>query len=147
MMRSDDAGVGGFAEDLPVMVFVLAGVCLLVGSAVSVVEGTRDDSGVRMECLAELLVGHVIDGVECSDLPTVQGLRSLDLAGLTEGIGARCDGYYVLICLVHPWVEELNACGSLPDSRPSATGSFSCLVNALGDDTAVTVVEVRAIVW
>lgn len=146
-MRLDESGVGGFAEDLPVMVFVLAGVCLLVGSAVSAAEKVRAGDADGLESLAEVLVSEVMEGFSVTDTPTVTALRSFDIGDCAEPVLVGCDGWFVSLRSVHPEVELLQSAGSLPDQSPGSTGSCSRLINAYDDDMMLVVVEVRAVVW
>ncbi|MCU0858976.1 MAG: hypothetical protein MUE55_00060 [Thermoplasmata archaeon] len=146
-MRFDERGVGGFAEDLPVMIFVLAGVCLLVGAAVSAAEKARTGESDELESLAEVLVSEVMDGFSVTETPTVTALRSFEIVNCAEPVLAGCDGWYVSLRSVHPEIELLQSSGSLPDQAPGATGSCSRLINACDDDMMIVVVEVRAVVW
>jgi len=146
-MRSDEAAVGGFAEDLPVMVFVLAGVCMLVGSAVDAADRVEAGPGDELELVAEMLVSEVIDAACVAALPTTAGLRSLNVSDCVHAIAASCEGSHLSLRSVYPVPELLLSWGAFPVERPEATGSFSRLVNALDDEGLVIVVEVRAVVW
>ncbi len=146
-MRSDETGVGGFAEDLPVMVFVLAGVCLLVGSAVTATEKVRADDDDDLESLAEILVSEVMKVFSVTETPTVAALRSFEIGGCTERVLAGCDGWFLSLRSVHPEVEMLQSAGALPGQFPGTTGSCSRLINAYDDEMMLVVVEVRAVVW
>jgi len=146
-MRSDETAVGGFVEDLPVMVFVLAGVCMLVGSAVDAADKVRAGPGDELELVAERLVVEVVDAACVVDLPTVAGLRSLNISDCARAIAESCVGSYVSLRSLYPASDVLLAWGSFPVERPEETGSFSRLVNAVDDKGLVIVVEVRAVVW
>lgn len=146
-MRIDDAGVGGFAEDLPVMVFVLAGVSLLVGSAVNAVAEVRAVGDGDLEATAELLVSAVLRSAQSLETPTIQWLRSSDLDRCVRDVAAGCNGFFLSIRMVHPTVEQLQSVGALPEMFPGMTGSCSRFLNAEADDMLITVVEVRAVVW
>lgn len=146
-VRSDEAAVGGFAEDLPVLMFVLAGVCMLVVSAVNATQDAQGVPGPELEHRAELFAEGILDVACVADIPTVSGLRSLNISDCLQPLAGDCTGSFVTVRSVYPTADTLLSWGSLPTERPDAAGCCSRLADALDDDGTVVVVEVTVIVW
>ena len=148
-MRADEEAVGGFFEDLPVLVFVLAGVSVLVSSAVwAEQELARDRADAELEFAAEILVGAVCAHLFPADgvLPTVDSLRTCNLSQVSlaaapgQGCAVAVRERYPADLLLY---NESVGCSVVPDVVASA----SRLMNAVDSRGLTVVVEVRASVW
>lgn len=147
-MRRDESGVGGFVEDLPVLVFVLVGVLALVSTSVWVAQERTDaQTALRSEALAEGLLDAVLlrfsDGVDCSI--SVHELRSLN-ASMVDSLAPRGFDWMISILILHPWVEsiEVGDEGCAFGSTPS--GYANRMINAEYGAGGCALVEVRCVV-
>lgn len=146
-MTGDDAAVGGFFEDLPVLAFVLAGVLSVSGTAVWANDVMSDSSEQEaIDRLASLLVSEVtreLSGVD--GLPTVKGVQC---ANLSETIGLVAEGasYLVSVWCLHPEMECLLRFERY-DGEPRVVGAAHSLLNAIREEGIVEILEVRGLVW
>jgi len=148
-MKADEDAVGGFFEDLPVLIFVLAGVSVLVCSAVwAEGEIAQERSCTELEFAAEMLLEAA-----CADLfpeegvlPTVDSLNGYNLSeGVLEAAGGR--GCAVAVRECYP-ANELLSSRSVGDAAiPAEVASASRLMNAIDGQGLTVVVEVRVCVW
>jgi len=150
-MRSDESGVAGFFEDLPVLAFVLCGVLLLVSSSLWVsaqLAGLRENE--RLEKLTDRAADMIVEVIGSSttsyDVPTMQSiersnlfeylndlLRSVHYALNISKRGGQSDWYVM--------VKDCFTC------EVSQTAFASRLLNAIDGSGLVVVLEVRLIVW
>lgn len=150
-MRAECDGVAGFFEDLPVLMFVLAGVASLVLTSVfaseRIASATRAD---ELEAIADRAVASV-----CSEMLTARGpdappslasIRSMNCSELMRQAVEGRDFALSIVCL-HPSLGRVLHLSSNGTDMPGQTGYASELVNALADDGLVVVVDVRVIVW
>ena len=149
-VRGDDSAVAGFFEDLPVLMFVLAGVlCLVLTSAwVSKVE-LQQKREAELERAAEDIAYRLLDFIRGSDpgapfpmMDSIEGMDVSDAAGPDSGLG-----YSVAIVERYPdtsWMRTMTS--GLCDGVMS-TGSCCVMFNARDDLGNVVVLEVRVIVW
>jgi hypothetical protein len=148
-MKTDEDAVGGFFEDLPVLIFILAGVSVLVSSAVwAEQEIAQERSSAELEFASEMLLEAV-----CADLfqeegvlPTVDSLKGYNLSeDVLEAAGDR--GCAVAIRECYPACELLSSTSVGDASIPVEVSSASRLMNAIDAQGLTVVVEVRVCVW
>jgi hypothetical protein len=149
-VRFDERGVGGFFEDLPVLIFVLAGVSLLIvsGVRISSLRGDlEEDSALRYA--AGMLVQRIAAAVGESGLgsPTVESFNGTRIAILANETVARFS-YSVSIVMRYPEVEWILVCkGEHSVQTPSRAASDSMFLNAIDENGRSVIVEVTAVVW
>jgi len=150
-MKDDCHGVAGFFEDLPVLMFVLAGVFIVVAAGVWT-SNTLEAQRMRdsLEALAESLVNEVVLEIQArlggESFPTVSALSHLNLSHLAGGVFPvhHCS---IAIIERYPEARWLAHCSDeTPDFPVQAVGAAK-LLNAFDAHLMVVVVEVRAIVW
>jgi hypothetical protein len=146
-MRGDTDGVGGFFEDLPVLAFVLAGVVSVAGTACWAAEIISEfDASERLEAGADLLVAEVMmELTRSGPTPPTESIRRADLS-VPFGHMAEGTAGAVSIWCVHPSTEPLLVAWTA-EGEPCDACSARAFMNALLEDGAVCVVEVRALVW
>ena len=147
-MRRDERGVGGFIEDVPVLVFVLAGVLTLVGTGAWAAEqkagAARDDA---LRSLASDTMDRVLwalsDGVdETMVVGVLAGWNaSWAFTEVPEGIG-----WLLSVDMLHPNPGQLILLCSDAVGTPADTASDSRLVNAECDGMCA-LVRVTVVVW
>jgi len=146
MMR-DDAGVAGFFEDLPVMMFVLAGVVCVVVSSTWVcqqIESARAQT--ELEEAAERIVQRFLaDARSASGIISVSSLRCLEPSGLPEE--SEVVEFALSVAQLYPEAEWLFSHSTSSGEIGGSRGSASRLFNALSDSGTVVIVEVRVVVW
>jgi hypothetical protein len=148
-MKVDDAGVGGFLEDLPVLMFVLAGVTVLLSSAVWAASWFEQDRGEEsLEDSAERVLETVLSGLPCPRMgyPTAQGIVESNLTGAVEQ-SAQGVHWRLAIVMLYPgpeWLVSLSDCGVV---TPASACSASKLLSASGPDGGTVVLEVTVVVW
>jgi hypothetical protein len=146
-MREDIDGVGGFFEDLPVLAFVLAGVLSVAGTACWTAERLSEgDAFERLEACADLLVAEVVTELtQSGPTPSTESVRRANLS-VPFGHMAEGTACVVSVWCIHPSVELLLV-ASAAGGEPCGACSVRALMNALCEDGAVGVLEVRALVW
>ena len=150
-MMADDGGVAGFFEDLPVLMFVLAGVFIIVATGVWTSDAlARQRFHSKLEGLAEELVNDIIHEVRvragANQLPSVGILSSLDLGRLAaESVRSYC--YSIAIVERFPTTQWLVNCSKASGSQPFESAGSALLLNALDSQLRVVVVEVKVLVW
>ncbi len=150
-MNTDDAGVAGFFEDLPVLMFVLMGVATLVLSGTWVsqnLETIRIQE--ELDSFAEDLVDSVLSRIlrhETPDLmPSMSWVQNISLSDLvSEIVGER--HYLIAIVSRYPSFAWLKTESNGDPVRLHATGYCSELLNVLDGSGRTAMLEVRAIVW
>jgi hypothetical protein len=151
IMKADDAGVAGFFEDLPVLMFVLVGVATLVlcGTWVS-----RNLNAVQvqeeLDSLAEDLVNSVMSRLLRPEtpglMPSVTSARNVDISDIASRVvGER--HYLIAIIARYPSYTWLNTGSDNDTALPNTTGYCSRLLNVLDGYGSTIMLEVRAIVW
>jgi len=150
-VRWNDRAVGGFLEDLSVMVFVLAGVSLLVSSyawSSSLAHARADQE--RLEWLAEGYIDRVMAEIHaaCRSAfpPSLASLRALDLSGLAE-VSLPGRSVVASISTLHPYPELVINFSSAAHPIADVVGYSARLCNAVDSDGIVAIVEVRCLVW
>jgi hypothetical protein len=148
-MRDDDSAIGGFFEDLPVMLIVLAGVATLVISGVVASERiSRQQDQSELDALADRLVDSVL--VSMSRGPGIEHIpMSATSVNTSRCAGDVLDGesWKVAYVMRYPHMEWLRVDHSDEKMPLMDTGFASRLVNVVVDDGTVGVIEVSAIVW
>lgn len=150
-MIRDDAAVGGFLEDLPVLVFVLLGVFALVSTSVFASSDISErDEAERLESIAEEVLRAIMSGLKVGDSSgytlTVSALRDVNLTCLAEP-AARGRGFCVGIAVLYPRTEWLCSSISAGPASAVSTGFARYLLVATDDDGSNAVVEVRVLAW
>ncbi len=151
-MRRDDAAVAGFFEDLPVLLFVLAGVAAIVFSGVFSAAQRADgrlqeDLDAAASHMVEGLVAHLAElDLAGNGAPGEDQVRDIDLRSLA---GQLAQGHACTISLVrvHPSHEVLARWSMMQESLPKATGYAARVMNAVGESGCFTMLEVRVLVW
>lgn len=150
-MNADDAGVAGFFEDLPVLMFVLVGVATLVlcGTWVS-----RNLNAVQvqeeLDSLAEDLVDSVVSRLLRPEtpglIPSVSSAQNFNISDVaSKVVGER--HYMIAFIARYPSYTWLNAGSDNETALPIATGYCSRLLNVLDGCGRTIMLEVKAIVW
>lgn len=150
-MRSDESGVAGFFEDLPVLAFVLCGVMLLVSSgiwtSVHLAEQREDEQLKRLaERAIDAIVGTIAPAEMGFGLPTLQAIERSNLSEHVQGL-LRAVHYLVNVSTrgaTSGWSILLSD-GRL--GEVSHTASASALLNVRDDTGLIVILEVRLIVW
>ena len=147
-MRSDESGVGGFIEDIPVLVFVLGGVLTLVGTGAWAAAYHADCA--KQDILRDLAT-DAIDRVLWTISLVPEGTRDIDAAALTNiseafsGVPEEM-GWLLSIDLLHPCSEQVLVLSSGCLENPAHTASESRLLNSECDGMCA-MVRVTVIVW
>ena len=149
-MKKDERGVAGFFEDLPVLLFVLAGTFTIVVSAWNasqvVVSGEENKALERLtERCAALLLSEIA-GEHPETVITVASVCSTKLIDIaTEFLDGSA--FCLSIVMVHPELEWLLQESDRSGGVPERACSVSRLLNALADDGCTAILVVRIIVW
>lgn len=149
-MKVDRTAVAGFFEDLPVLLFVLAGVTTLVVTSTLAAEKFGEQK--RQKELNELarditdtIVRRVQQSAGLNGLPLVSSLINVNLSDEVPQIG-HCD-FAASVFIVHPLAKPIVYFSSDPDALPKLTGSSLRLMNAIDDQGEVVILEVRTVAW
>ena len=147
-MRGDESGVGGFIEDIPVLVFVLGGVVTLIGTGTWAAAYLADD--VREETLRDLAT-DTIDRVLWTLSKGLEGTKGLDAAATTNISGAFAGvpegiGWLLSVDMLHPCSEQVLLISSGCLQNPTRTASESRLLNSECDGMSA-MVRVTVVVW
>lgn len=133
------------------MVFVLAGVSLLISSyawSSSLAHAQAEQE--RLERLAEGYVDRVMTEVNaaCQGVypPSLASLQALNLSGFAE---ASLPGRSVIasVSTLHPYPELVICFSSASEPIADVVGYSARLCNAVDRDGLVAIVEVRCLVW
>lgn len=148
-MRIDDSGVGGFFEDLPVMLFVLAGVSSMIMTGVFAGE---EISRAREKEELSFIAVHMADGLvsHCwpaeERLPTLVHIRQLDIVDICRSLASG--RHFAAVMIMHHPGYELLCQGSDSVREPACdAGSATRLLNALDENGVIAIVEARVVVW
>jgi hypothetical protein len=150
-MMADDRGVAGFFEDLPVLMFVLAGVFIIVAAGVWTSDALASQRfHDKLEGLAEELVNDIIHEVTvragANQLPSLDILTSLNLGRVAaDSVQSHC--YSIAIVERFPTTQWLVNCSKASGSQPFEAAGSALLLNALDSHLRVVVVEVEVLVW
>lgn len=150
-MRLDDKGVAGFFEDIPVLMFVLAGVASLAFSGLVAAEA-REEGRLQseLENAAQSLADNIIDRL-CNpqgiggSAPSCESVDGTDFSLLAAELS---NGYACGIGLVrlYPTFEWLHTTPRA-DDLPHSTGFGARLLNAIDTSGLEVVLELRVVVW
>ncbi len=150
-MMADDRGVAGFFEDLPVLMFVLAGVFIIVAAGVWTSDALASQRfHNKLEGLAEELVNDIIHEVTvragANQLPSLDILTSLNLGRVAaDSVQSHC--YSIAIVERFPTTQWLVNCSKASGSQPFEAAGSALLLNALDSQLRVVVIEVEVLVW
>jgi len=147
----DDSAVGGFLEDLPVLLFVLLGVLALVSTSMFASSMISEQRRVEsLDSVAEDILSAIVSGFRVGDssvyTPTLAALRETNITGSAQAVASGCD-YCVSIVMLHPRREWLCVAASTAPVGLVDTGYSKCLLNATDDDGLMAVVEVSVLAW
>lgn len=149
-MRSDRTGVAGFFEDLPVLMFVLAGTCVLVASGVLASEANaQKDQADRLHRLASRLADSLMTELYLARPglpPSVSAVCATALEQVADAVAVGCDYYFSLLVL-HPELRYLCNASNKESCAGYRAASASRLVNASTDDGLVAILVVKVVVW
>jgi len=146
----DQSGVGGFFEDLPVLMFVLAGtVTVIVSATFSVEVLASQEADKALERLAtrcvDLIVAEIMDGH--GGVAVIAGAlcaTKIDRA-LQDFLG---DGeFFASIVMIHPESKRLCTIREAPTEIAGRASSASRMINVLVENGLTGIVVVRALVW
>ncbi|MCJ2533044.1 MAG: hypothetical protein LN411_03885 [Candidatus Thermoplasmatota archaeon] len=141
--------MGGFLEDIPVLVFVLAGVVTLIGASVWAASMRSDlVREAELESLADDLVDQALWRFSDSEggCVSVDRLAQLDFSELSSRVPDGT-GWLVSVNVIHPWEEQLVLAQG-GDEHHVANVGFGCkLINASYGTDGGAVVKVTAVVW
>jgi hypothetical protein len=149
-MRDDESAVGGFFEDLPVLVIVLCGVVAIVSASVWSSGQIANEQFVQeLDEIARGFADRLVEAalqVEGGDYPSVDKLRTLNISRLSIGL-PKTIGYAVSIVEVYPSLEWLRQFVS--DEKPISSDAVASirLMNAVDSLSRIVIVEARVIVW
>ncbi|UCE91842.1 MAG: hypothetical protein JSV90_01440 [Methanobacteriota archaeon] len=148
-MRRDIAGVGGFVEDLPVLLFILMGTVSVITTSVWVAEGREKAKALAdADEAAKRLVDAVLlrlSGGEANGV-SIAGLRSLNASQVNE-LCPSILSWQLSISIFHPRPEAVEHGCDGPGVGASGSGYHNRFVNASYDRDASALVEVRCVVW
>lgn len=149
-MKQDERGVVGFFEDLPVLMFVLAGTFTIVVStwnASQVVvsrEENKELARLTDRC-ADLLLSELV-GEQSGTVVTVASVCSTRLTQIVaEFLEGR--GFCMSIVMVHPELKWILQNPGRSGEASERACSASRLVNALTDGGYTAILAVRIVVW
>jgi hypothetical protein len=151
IMKADDAGVAGFFEDLPVLMFVLVGVATLVLCGTWV---TRNLNAVQaqeeLDSLAEDLMNSVMSRLLRPEtpglMPSLSSAQNVDLSDIASRVVGE-KHYLIAIIARYPSYTWLNTGSDNDTGLPNTTGYCSRLLNVFDGYGRTIMLEVRAIVW
>lgn len=150
MIRGDEA-VGGFYEDLPVLLFVLLGVFVLVSASVFASGQLSERRELDwMEGIAEEVLTAILSHLTSADgvgyTATMAAMREMGLDSLA-GMAARDACYCVNVVAIHPRTEWLCSAARGDPGSAVLTGLARALLNAVCDDGSTGIVEVTVLAW
>jgi hypothetical protein len=150
-MSWDDAAVGGFFEDLTVLLFVMVGVAVIVSAGVWTAHDAMDARADKeLDLLAEELLTGVLREISRPEAlgyaPTLDHIKGLDMLAVAAGIDSDCQ-FCISATEHHP--EHAWLCSATRGWPEGAvrTAFASGFVNALCPTGMVAVVEVMVLVW
>jgi len=143
----DESGIGGFFEDLPVLVFVLGGVSLLIFSSVW-------SAGVMSSNEASDTLEKVADGIvqmfvltPCEGIPSVDEVASACASYSGAGLES-CGGVFVNVSVVHPYTMAVGVVVSGDTAHCTGPMGYAVgVMNAVDSSRLIVILEVRALVW
>ena len=147
-MENDVNGIGGFFEDLPVLILLLAGVSSVVlTSAWSVEQRAQGEELEELNRSAERILGSALAAAsdDGDGEFALEDLLRLDCRAI--GLEPGIDGWVVVVEVVHPFMDGAVARSSASEPTPSSVGWASTVVNATYSGDMVAVVEVTCLVW
>jgi hypothetical protein len=148
-MRGDDFGVGGFLEDMPVLVLVLAGVVTLAGTGVWAEELKAD---ARAEAELRSLANNLLDRVQWAlsdgsgSCISVNRIAMVNLSGAATTMPPRTS-WLSSVEIVHPWCELVLLVKSGDEGSATRAASASRLLDAPCDPDWRVLLKVTVIVW
>lgn len=149
-MRRDESGVAGFFEDLPVLMFVLAGTLTILISAINASSAKMlEERNRAIEAIAERSADIVVSELTSEHPGVPVTVHSVCCTGLDstlrDFLGTR--GFCLSMVLVHPEFRWLSPPPEQSHDIPEIAHAASRLINALVDDGRLGVLAVRVVVW
>ncbi|HEX7391830.1 MAG TPA: hypothetical protein VF374_02630 [Thermoplasmata archaeon] len=150
-MSWDDAAVGGFFEDLTVLLFVMVGVAVIVSAGVWTAHDAMDgrveeELGILAEELLTAVLREISPPETIGHAPSIEHITGLDLFAVAAEIDSDCQ-FCISATEHHPEHAWLcSATRGLPEGA-LRTAYASGFVNALDPMGMVAVVEVMVLVW
>lgn len=145
-VRSDSSAIGGFFEDLPVLVIVVSGF-LVLASAATWASGqlTESRDSAQLSELAHRLSDAVLAEILQSQVPSIRSLAELNMSQLAES--SDMIDALVTILEIYPRVLYIVSQGEGPSEVNAPTGFSREYFNAITDEGLVAPMELRVIVW
>ena len=150
VVKQDEQGVAGFFEDLPILLFVLAGTLTIVVSSVSAsatvasIKETAKLDLIANRCV-ELLLSDILGGDD-GNHATLASLCSTRVCQIAEDFLGK-HPFCVGLLMIHPELRWLLENVSRGSGVPERAGSASRLFNAFTDNGLSAILVVRIIVW
>ena len=149
-MKADVRGVGGFLEDLPVLVFVLIGTMAVISTSVLVAEKRAEIRSLALaDREAEKLLDELLALFSCGSDRSIS-IERLRAANASQ-VGGLCPLDYrwqVSVIVIHPWTETINVqCEACAQIGLGERGYANRVVNALYGTGGSAFVEVSCVVW
>lgn len=149
-MKLDRTAVAGFFEDLPVLLFVLAGVMTIVVTSTLAAEKFEEQTRQKdlnewAHDIADTIVRRVQLSAGPNALPLVSSLINLNISADVPQT-RPCD-FAASVFIVHPSIKPIIYYSSDPDALPELTGSSVRLMNAIDDQGEVVILKVRTVAW
>ena len=146
-MNTDDRAIGGFFEDLPVLMIVLMGTVSVMGTGIWVSEQTESlDRADSLDKAAEEMTDVVLSRLSEGGLTriTLDSIAALQPSSIVPDDGSLA--WTVSIAMIHPWHEVITVMRSEDLGQASVTGWHSRLFNVLHGVSSIGVAEVVAVV-
>ncbi len=146
---ADEDGVAGFFEDLPVLMFVLAGVsCLVMSGAWVATETAERDMEASIRNSAVRYARDLVLSLtsEWGTIPQVTSIMAKNLTSRAEPDPTVC-GFTVSVALLGPNQSVLVAESRGKALDASCTGFARVVFNAIDERGLVQILEARVIVW
>lgn len=143
--------MAGFFEDLPVLMFVLAGVASLVFTGlVSSQSRSEDRLQLALDAAAQSLADDILGRLSLREgspgsLPSTSTLEQTDFEGI---IAEYSNGYRTSIGLARLYPVYGRFYGTVSaDDPPIATGYAVRVMDATDESGLVIILELRVVVW
>lgn len=149
-MRADDAAVAGFFEDLPVLLFVLAGVSTLVLSGVMAAERASEKRlHSELDSAAERLLDSILMSLGAGEDIGNAWISSVGSVNISRCSAQVLDGEACAVNFVQYWpsLQWLRSEAPSMGIPSTNTGYASRVLNAIEDNGLVGIIEVTVHVW
>lgn len=145
-VRKDHNGIGGFFEDLPVLLFVLLGSLLLVATNAWITVGNEASRAARFaDEEAEDLVTSFLLSLRSvfGDEVSVDSVKRFNSSLMMNDMPSA-GSWAISVTVIHPWQESVLTMGSRLPASCTAAGWHSRLINLRYGVAGCAVAEVVA---